>query len=250
MYYLELKADPVNAIWRRVTPATIPAANYSNAAMIYDPDDDVLFTYGYDGSAGTHNNWVYCRTAENPVTGTLTAKQAAAGCRQPDDWSEVAPAGGVQPPGMQFPGMVYDLATKKALLYGGGLPNGTTFYNQTWAYDVPTQTWVQKALSTTPPPVYTGSWTAQPSMVYNTRTKKVLFRQVANTGAPADWQYDPVLDAWQKLVSTGGPAYDQSTAYDALNNRLISWSQNPNTGQAEIWQGQLPGSGNSRMYRS
>src|SRR6185436_13844302 len=145
----------------------------NSSAMVYDPDDDVLFMFGSDTGSQTHDNWVYCRTTENPAPGTLTAKQRAAGCAAPDDWTLVAVAGGVQPPGVTYPGMVYDTATKKIIQFGG-MTGGGISHNQTWAYDVPTRTWTRKALSTTPPPVYTGPIAPQPAMAYNPTTGKVL----------------------------------------------------------------------------
>jgi len=208
--------------------------------MIYDPDDDVLFAFGSDTSAQTHDNWVYCRTAENPTPGVLTAKQSTAGCGASDDWTQVNPVGGIQPPAVSFPGMVYDTVTKKVILFGGMSSGLTIPYSQIWVYDVPSRTWTQKALSTTAPPVYSGSNVAQPALAYNTATNKVLYHQTSNTGAPADWQYDPVPDTWTKLVSSGGgAAFDQYLGYDAGQNLLIGYNLNTNSGNLEMWQGHI-----------
>lgn len=242
MYYLELNANPSENRWRQVSTANLPATNLGTASMVYEPEADVLFVYGYDGAGSTRNNWIYCRTAENASPGTPTAKQLAAGCLRPDDWNLITPSGSLPPP--YFPGMVYDPATKKIILYGGGLPNGSTFYNQIWAYDVPSRTWRQKALSTTPPPVYSGNYTALPAMAYNSRTQKIHFRQTSNSGAPADWEYDPVADTWKKLTSTGGGnKNDQVIVYDAANNRLVAWAINFDNGLAEVWHGDITGGG-------
>src|SRR5581483_11205782 len=241
MYYLALNPNPATDTWHQVTPAHIPAAN-GYAAMVYDPDDDVLFAFGSDGSSLTHTNWVYCRTAENPVPGTLTSKQSAAGCASPDDWSLVSVAGGVQPPGVAFPGMVYDTVTKKVIQYGGMNGGLATAYNQTWAYDVPTKTWTRKALSTSAPPAYNGSYSAQPALAYNSKTNKVLFHQTSNTGAPADWQYDPVADTWTLVSSAGGSTTDQVMTYDSANNVLIGYNLGA-SGNPEVWIGSFSSSG-------
>jgi len=238
MYYLQLNADPTQDTWRRVYPAHFPAANNSSA-MVYDPDDDVLFLFGSDIGAQLHDNWVYCRTLENPTPGSLTARQAAAGCTAPDDWSEVHPAAGIQPAGVAFPGMVYDTVTKKVILYGG-MTGGGIAQNETWAYDVPTRTWTKKALQSTPPPVYKGTIVAQPAMAYNSATNKIYYHQTSNTGAPADWLYDPVADAWTKLTSSGpGAVIDQYLTYDAGNNLLVGFSRNVANGSAEVRLGSL-----------
>ncbi len=137
-------------------------------------------------------------------TCTASAKQLAAGCTVPDDWNQITPSGGT-PPGSYFPQMVYDTLTKNVIQYGGVCNSNTSVgCNQTWAYNIPTKTWTQKALGTTPPPVYLGSQsvaggTDEGSTTYNPVTHKVIYHQLTNTGAPADWQYDPAAD-------TSGPA--------------------------------------------
>jgi hypothetical protein len=242
MYYLTLNSDPTQDKWQQVVPNHWPVAN-SQSGLVHDPDDDVLFVFGSDVGSNTHDNWVYCRTAENLTPGVLTAKQLAAGCVNPDDWNEITPAGRIQPPGNGNPGLVYDTVTKKVLQYGG---NGCSpSCNQTWAYDVPTHTWTQKALNTTPPPPYNSEGVAEPAMAYNPTTHKVLLHQFSNNGAPADWQYDPVADTWTLLTSSGGgPAQVNPNSpndgytylsYDVGANALITWSQTG--GAPEVWKG-------------
>ena len=239
MYYLSLNANPASNTWHQVSVQNPPTANNSST-MVYDPDDDVLFLFGSDTAAQTRDNWVYCRTTENTSPGVLTAKQAAAGCVRADDWSEVAVAGGVQPPGVGFSGMAYDSVTRKVIQFGGD-SGGSVPQNQTWAYDVPTKTWTRKALGTTPPPAYSGDSTAQPAMAYNPVTHKILYHQTSNSGAPKDWQYDPAADTWTQLVSTGGgPITDLVMAYDVANNRLVGFCMSgPSTGIPDVWHGML-----------
>ncbi len=239
MYYMPLNANPTSDTWHQVTIRNPPMANNSST-MVYDPDDDVIFLFGSDGAAQTHDNWVYCRTSENATPGVLTAKQSGAGCITADDWSEVSVTGGVQPPGVAFSGMAYDSLTKKVIQFGGDT-GGFVAQNQTWAYDVPTRRWTQKALNTVAPPVYSGPGTAQPAMAYNPLIYKVLYHQTSNTGAPRDWQYDPVADVWTQLVSTGGgPTSDLVMTYDVANNRLIGFSLSaPATGVPDVWHGVL-----------
>jgi Bacterial Ig-like domain (group 1) len=245
MYYLKLNPDPSTDTWQQVFPSAMPNPISITAALAYDSDDDVLFAFGSDGSSQNHDNWVYCPTDLNPTPGVLTAKQSAAGCR-PDTWAEVGVAGGVRPPGVATSEMVYDPVTKKILQYGGSWGDNTA-RNQTWAYDVPTRTWKQKALSTTAPPVWngtaSGAYSSAPAMAYNPITHKLLYHQTSGTGAPADWQYDPAADTWTLLTQSGGGVSgpDASAAYDIANNKLITWSYLP--GQADVWQGTLAASG-------
>src|SRR4030095_14362805 len=132
--------------------------------------------------------------------------------------------------GVTFPGLVYDTVTHKVIQYGGMDGTLSISYNQTWTYDVPSKTWTQRALSKTAPPAYNGVFTAQPAMVYNSATHKVIFHQTSNSGAPADWQYDPVADTWTRLASTGnGAATDVVAVYDAGADKIITWSLNGST---------------------
>jgi hypothetical protein len=242
-YYMSLKGDPTQSAWHQVTPSRFPQANYF-ASMVYDPDDDVLFAFGLDSGSNAHDNWVYCRTVENSPSGVLTTLQTAAGCTLADDWSEVKVVGSV-PPGSSFPAMVYDTVTKKVILFGGQSNTTGTFMNQTWAYDVRQKTWTQKALGTTAPPVDSTAYWAMPALAYVTTTGKVLYHQAGGSGAPADWQYDPVADSWSKLTSTGGgsvtgqcPDCAQVMAYDSGRNVLIGYNRAASGGY-ELWQGVL-----------
>ena len=236
MYYLKLNANPVENRWHKVSATRFPYGFIS--AMTYDPDDDVLFSFGYDGGASTTNNWVYCPTVDTQTPGVLTAKQITAGCSAPDDWTLINPVGRVEPPGAAYPGMVYDTVTKKVIAFGGMNTSATTSYNQTWAYDIPTRTWARKAVASSPPPVYSGSWVAQPAMVYIPATNRIIYHQTSNSGAPADWEYNPVAETWTRLVSSGGGAQiDQYLAFDSHRNVLIGFNQDPVSGAAVVWQG-------------
>jgi hypothetical protein len=238
MYYMRLNANPATNTWTKVSPSRIPVAN-ALSSMVYDSDNDVLFVFGSDGSAQTRNHWVYCRTMENPTPGTLTAKQSAAGCNSPDDWSEVSVAGGIRPSAVTLPGLVYDPVTKKVVLFGG-MDSGLQYsFNETWVYDVPTRTWTRKALSTTPPPVYVGDSLGQPPVAYAPGAK-LYYHQTSGAGAPGDWLYDIVADTWTKLASSGGGSPSNAfMAYDSKNNVLVSWNQIGPAQGAEVWLGAL-----------
>lgn len=237
MFYMSLNANPADNKWTRVSPTTIPVAATASA-MAYDPENDVLFAFGSDLAGQTRSNWVYCPTSATATPGALSARQSAAGCTRPDDWTTLSLS--VQPPAVNFPGMVYDPSTRRMLLYGGMSSGLTVSYNQVWSYDVAARVWTRKALASNPPPAYNGSIVGQPAMAYNTATGKLLFHQTHNTGAPADWQYDPVADTWTKLSSSGlGAVSDAFLAYDANANKLISWSRNASTGGPDVWTATL-----------
>lgn len=242
MYYLTLNADPKTDTWHLATPAHLPPS--IEAASAYDSDDDVIFTYGYDGSSATANNWVYCPTTGNPTPGVLTAKQTAAGCAKPDDWTNIIPVGGIGPRAQAFPGMVYDTLTHKMILYGGLAASLATGFNETWAYDVPSRTWTKKdAGATAPPPISNFSGDGLTEIAYHPTAHMVFYHQTFSAGAPADWQYNPATDIWSKLVSVSGRAggAGQVITYDSSKNALIGFNLNSQSGAADVWQGDLSG---------
>ena len=141
-------------------------------------------------------------------------------------WEELRPSG------VADPELVYDTVTKTVIQYGGAWGDGTpqksdmgvqcshedvdaegTQHNSpaAWAGSVP------------------GAYIPQPGLVYNPNTHKVLYHQTSGTGAPADWQYDPVADTWTLLTESGGGVSgpDATMAYDLANNKLITWSYLP-----------------------
>ena len=81
MYYLRLNSNPTTDTWQQVRPVHLPM--YYASTMAYDPDTDVLFTFGYTGRNLTQSSWVYCSTMGNTNPGVLTPAQSAAGCARP-----------------------------------------------------------------------------------------------------------------------------------------------------------------------
>ena len=233
-YYMTLNADPMQDVWHQVSTAHFPvAAGYSS--MVYDPDDDILFAYGYDGGSSTYNQWIYCRTAENPTPGVPTTKQVAAGCINGDDWNEVN-HGQAPLSASILVGLIYDPVDKKVVLYGGTTSGGVQS-NETWIYDVPAHGWTKKCQGGCIPPPVSADGIPLPALVYNPVTQRVLLHQTTGAGAPADWQYDPSADVWTKLTTAGTvPSSNIAVAFDSTQNKLIGFSQGSS---ALVWLGAL-----------
>jgi hypothetical protein len=235
MYYLTLHADPTQDVWYQVMMRHFPPGMGAAGALVYDSDDDVLFMLGPAGS-NVHVNWRYCPTVLTSTPGILSAVQITAGCTVADDWTEDTVVGGVQPTHISFPIMLYDPATKNVIHY----------QDETWAYNIPSKTWTKKCRNgCVNPPAYTGgAGVPQPAIIYNTVDHMIYYHQTSNTGAPADWRYDPVADTWTRLTTVGtGPTGADSNfvlymAYDIKTNSLITYSQ-PGTLIPEMWIGQL-----------
>jgi hypothetical protein len=235
LWYLILNADPTTDTWTQVSLSTLPTVGNSGA-MVYDPDDDVLFLFGSDTGAQTHDNWVYCPTAT-----TLSAAQPTGGCATANDWTEIAPVGGVIPSGVAFTGLWYDTVTKRVIQYAGQTGGGTP-KNETWSYSVPTKTWTQVcSTGCTPPPVFSGVDSNHPPMAYISDAGQLLYRQVTNTGNPKDWIYNPSTDRWTALASNTGPvpaspAQTFYMAYDPTARRVIAFVKNA-SGAPDVWTG-------------
>jgi hypothetical protein len=215
------------------------------SAFEADPFYDIQFGYGFDGGAGSSNNWVYCPTDLNPTPGTLTAKQVQAGCYYPDDVSVVCPgatpngshvdcAGTVSQPSASnsWSNLVWDSVTKKHWRFGGGNSGGRT--KELWSYDPGIQTWTHMGQGTVQPPLDTLGGFAQ--YTFNTMTHKLILH--ALSAPPTDWEYDPATDLWRQLTSTGaGLAYGaHGLAHDPVNNVLIDVGTADEPG---VWIGQL-----------
>ncbi len=238
MYYLQLASPLSTSTWHALS-WTIPDPQLVNlgvgATGVYDPDDDVYFIYGYDTGAGTNNNWVGCPTDLNPIPGTLTAKQTAAGCGSADAWTVVSVVGGTQPSGSQNPGLVYDTINKKVVMFGGSTSGGTV-KAETWAYDVPTKAWTNKSPSSPPVGVpLAGYW---PALDFMPDAGLVWYHKVTRGGSgPQDWTYNLATNAWSLIGSGAGPDDAESLAYDA-NSRFVTMTA-ISGGSLEIWVGAI-----------
>jgi len=232
-YQLRLNPNPANNTWRLLTPAHFPDDTRYNT-LVYDKDDDVLVSFGYDGGAGTDDTSIYCPTDLNPTPGTLTANQVMAGCQRADDWNIVSTTiVGSARPYSKFVALFYDSPSKKVLMVGGATPV------ETWTYEVRVRTWTNLAPANPPPPPSTDLHTAV-ALAYNEQSGLFYYH---DSGTPSDWTYNYQTNTWTSLGNLGGPTDSETIAYDPTINALISWNKDPNSyGAGEIWIGQFSGS--------
>jgi len=237
-YTLSLNANFLTDSWTQ-RPAT-HFVQYIAGSGIYDPDDDVVFHFGFDGGPNSHSNWLYCPTDLNPTVGTLTAKQTAAGCTLPDDWNDVPPAGGVVPmAGSFFPGLVYDTVNKKVILCGGYAGGPGPAASETWVYDVPTRTWVNRNPSTHPIFVNSPERVVGTPLAFNSSDGKVYF--INGSTPPETWTYTYATNQWTLLCNNcSTPANPLTIAYDKKTNRLIALNYG-GVQHIEMWEGTLTG---------
>ncbi|MFH1688343.1 MAG: S8 family serine peptidase [bacterium] len=146
-------------------------------------------------------------------------------------WNQLSPIG--SPSGRTRAEMVYDIDHGVIVLFGG--QNSTTFFGDTWVFNVRTDTWTQAAVGSSP------SARVEHSMSYDSeRGVIVLFGgdnpNYVNLGDTWEGVYDPVSnDVTWMLVSTSGPAARSSHAmtYDPIHKVTVLYGGLP--GSTETW---------------
>ncbi len=251
LYYYDVNG----AAWTRIFPppstnpddnntATYPD-NRNEGAGAYDPDHDAVFVVGPNGGGFT-TVWNFCRTAENPTPGTLTAAQASVGCTA-DKWTKVGNAalGGTFPPNGTGTGLnnlpmgsgfVWDVSRHKFIFYDS---DTVTANHTTWTYNPVANTWTQVCGGgCVLPPADQSFNVAGTNLVYSTLTHQSY--NVAYNGA--SWvtsAYDPDADTWTSITMAGTtlPNGFMTTAYDPITNRIIARTSASST--SRMLEGQL-----------
>ncbi len=230
MYKLTLNADSTTDAFTKLTPAATPVNDSFLQAMAYDSEDDILFQWGYDGGAGTHNHWCY-------NVGAANATQQTIGCSGSDTWTEIT-VSDTQPEttGFSFPWMAYSRAIHKVLVIG------TTGVGavEIWTYSLLTKMWDEVCQSCSIPD---NDASPQNIAAALDESKNVVFLQHMNgTGAPKTFAYNILADTLTELSVTGTGPVSLSTgsytmAYDAAHRKLIAWSMSAS--DVHLWEGSV-----------
>jgi hypothetical protein len=248
LYYLVLNSDPATDTWHKVPFNTFPAGQGTASALGYDSDHDVLILHGAYGA--TQATFRFCSTlnaATGVMSGSLSPVQIAGGCTVADDWTTdlIGAAGGALPDG--WSPLNYDPITHRMLHFGfSGCTGSGCTTSHTYAYNVPAKTWTDVCTGgCVNPPPYAGGDPPTAAVAYSTYNHHLYFHETVGSGAPKDWEYDPVVNTWTAMTSTGViPAGNASwgvvlLAYDQKRNSLFSYDTN-NRGTIDIGEGVLP----------
>ena len=116
-------------------------------------------------------------------------------------WTEMHPP--VSPPGRMNPGMVYDSAHDRIIMFGGAFGNQRR--GDTWAYDYDGDTWTLLLPGSGPSP------RGFPGMVYDPCARRsIVFGGVGPAPAEPDddetWSYDYDANAWTPLTPGLAPS--------------------------------------------
>jgi hypothetical protein len=123
--------------------------------------------------------------------------------------------------------MAYDSTNNKVVLFGGWF---NTYDDETWVYDVASDTWTQKNPTTKP------SARRDHVMVYDsTNNKVVLFGGLG--GGNETWVYDVSSDTWTQKNPTTKPSArrDHAMVYDSTNNKVVLFGGYDTSYDNETW---------------
>lgn len=131
-------------------------------------------------------------------------------------WTELEPE--ISAPGRMHFGIVYDSTQEKILLYGGNREN--SLGDDTWQFDTSTNTWNQRNVSNSPPPLN------YHAMAYDSKSEKtILFGGVPTSSLPINetWVYDYVSNNWTQIFTETAPSprRDHRMVYDPIDDKTI-----------------------------
>jgi Ca2+-binding RTX toxin-like protein len=159
----------------------------TSTTIAYSPDDNKIVLYGGRTASGNFFNelWVY-----NPPSNTWTQKTG---------WHCIPSC----PTGRSVHSMVYDDFNNKFIVFGGYLLGGHTFEtNDTWTYDLATNTWKKLDFGSQALPAKR-HWGA---LEYNPdqRVSYLFGGHFNNAGCPGDKMYN---DVWKLSISGTTPRW-------------------------------------------
>jgi N-acetylneuraminic acid mutarotase len=203
------------ATWEAVVPAGESPAGRLGGSLVYLPAGGkcVLFGGWAGGTDYSDSIWSYDSAANT--------------------WSELNPAG-ARPAARASQSMAYDPSGNRLIVFGGF--SGTSYHDDTWAYDLATNTWAALHPLGDVPAARGGH-----SLAYDPDSKKmILFGGYDGSAQYNDtWAYDPATNAWANLRPSGkAPAAreGQAMAYHPQGKVMVLFGGWSTTKQfADTW---------------
>jgi N-acetylneuraminic acid mutarotase len=192
--------DPGADRWKDLKPKGDRPSARLGSCMAYDwVHGKVVLFGGTDMATWFNDTWIYDAVANT--------------------WTQMT-VGDILPPGRSDASMAYDPQDGRMILFGGVAD--FSCLDDTWAYDLAANTWVQLAPDGATPPARCGH-----IMVYDPdRTQLVLFGGIdSDFGCYNDtWSYDAAANTWTNLIPSGDgpPARGRSSAvYVPIIDKLL-----------------------------
>jgi hypothetical protein len=216
--------------WTQLTPIGGPPSGRGFHSAVYDPVSNSLIVFGGDlaiGFCGEETNDTWVLSNANGLGGTPV-------------WKQLSPTGGPPSPRMEH-SAVYDPATNRMIVFGGGRSCGPSFTNEVWVLENAngsggTPNWVQLSPAGTPPNPR-GSHTG----VYDPSTNTMVifggFNQFTSTYVNDTWVLSNAngiggTPTWTQLSPTGAPPAARA-GHTA--------TYNPTTNAMTVFAGTIPG---------
>ena len=190
--------------WQDMHPLGAPSPR-SDPSLVYDAGADRIVLFGGYTTLGTVNDtWIYDLGANT--------------------WTQAHPR--QSPSSRIYTSLAYDSWADRVILFGGYNDTALRLLNDTWTYDVATETWTNRSASRAPSP---RSYLA---MDYDPRVDRtILFGGfTGNVHTNETWSYDLGANAWTNVTPAGSPprAVSRALVYDARANRTILFEGDTN----------------------
>jgi hypothetical protein len=198
--------------WVDLTPVTGPSARAWSSA-VHDSDRNQMVIFGGQGAGGYVGDiWAFDLTTHS--------------------WTDLTPVAGSAPGVRRTPGSVYDPVAQRMVTWSGQHAGG--FYNDSWAFDLVTNTWTQLSPVGGPPNIRYGvAVTLDP-----VAGELVTFAGFTNQGRFDDvWRLSPSAPTWTDVSPGSGPIERclHSASYDSREHRMIMYG-GQNAGRLDdIW---------------
>jgi N-acetylneuraminic acid mutarotase len=173
-------------------------------AYAYDPVDEVMLVFPCVNAAFTvlNQTWSYDASA--------------------DEWQDLAAAN--SPSFRFYSSGAYDSESDKFVVFGGG-DLYDNFFNETWSYDLTSNTWTKM------PPAYSPTPTIINSVVYDSESDRIILfggaiDSMGNLGLLNEtWSYDLDTNSWARMTPNAGPSerYGISAVYDPVSDLVITF---------------------------
>jgi N-acetylneuraminic acid mutarotase len=212
--------------WTQMKPSSGPTGRGA-ASLAYDAESDrvILFGGGNKSAWDLDDTWAYDYNT--------------------DTWTELAKG----PARHLGPRIAYDAESDRVILFGGYDMMRGSECNDTWAYDLNSDTWTDMKPSTSPPGRnYQG-------MAYDSKSDRVLMWSGAGPSDVSVWSYDYNTNTWQETEASQPRPVVRNypvLVYDAESDRTIlfggnyhgdeTWAYDYNTNTwADLKPSALPG---------
>jgi hypothetical protein len=199
--------------WLQLTPASGNApAPRSNAAAIYDSLNHRMVIFGGKSASGNLND-VWAFDLQN------------------NGWTELTPASGSSPAPRFTANGVYNPAAQQMIIWSG---QGSSFFNDVWAFDLIARTWTQFNPPDPKPNTRYGV-----ASIFDPKAKELIaFAGFTDAGRFDDtWRFNIASATWQEISLVTHPERRclHSASYDARKHRMIIYGGQTSGPRGDIW---------------